>query len=193
MKLFVLFFALFFALTSASFGDEKADVKALAIATLNQVIDTLQTPSLSETERNAKIITLVDPLFDFKRIAIYCLGVSNYRSFSKAQRKEFVKLFITRLQNSYLKKLNHYSNERVIVGEAVQIKKTIRILTYLIYKGENREMVYKFYRSKTGAWKIYDIEVIGVSFVKTYQAQFTELLAYKSIEEILAQLRSSAI
>lgn len=43
------------------------------------------------------------------------------------------------------------------------------------------------YKSKQG-WKIYDIEIQGVSFISTYRSQFEEILRNKTIEDLLAKL-----
>jgi len=50
------------------------------------------------------------------------------------------------------------------------------------------ELLYKFYKSGSG-WKAYDIEINGVSLIKSYQAQFAEVLKNGTPEDLLANLR----
>jgi phospholipid transport system substrate-binding protein len=48
-------------------------------------------------------------------------------------------------------------------------------------------MQYKLYKSKQ-EWKIYDIEIQGVSLISTYRSQFDEILRNKTIDDLLVKL-----
>ena len=48
-------------------------------------------------------------------------------------------------------------------------------------------MRYKFYKLKNN-WKIYDVEVEGVSIVQTYRSQFATILQKGSIDDLLLKL-----
>ena len=52
------------------------------------------------------------------------------------------------------------------------------------------EVLYKFY-PRRGGWQIYDVEIEGVSFIKSYRAQFNEILKNGSAEKLLEQLRKN--
>jgi len=56
--------------------------------------------------------------------------------------------------------------------------------------GEENEVLYKFYRSKTRAWVIYDVDVLGVSIIQTYRQQFAEVLQEHDFDELLRRLKS---
>ena len=45
--------------------------------------------------------------------------------------------------------------------------------------------------SSSGGWKAYDVEVNGVSLIKSYQAQFSEILKKGTAEDLLAELRKT--
>jgi phospholipid transport system substrate-binding protein len=48
-------------------------------------------------------------------------------------------------------------------------------------------MVYKLYELNN-TWKIYDIEVEGVSIIRSYRAQFDEFLQSGTIEDLILKL-----
>ena len=60
----------------------------------------------------------------------------------------------------------------------------------LVSDDEKLEIVYKFYKPKRQkeskhSWLIYDVEILGVSILKTDKAQFKEFLQTKSIYELM--------
>ena len=52
-------------------------------------------------------------------------------------------------------------------------------------------MIYKMYKSKKD-WKIYDIEIQGVSIIRSYRSQFSEVLESGSIDDLLQKLEKPA-
>jgi len=186
--LVVTAFLMFFSGTL--WAGEAAKVHAMVQDKIGSVIGYLKDPALSKPIRNKKIIEAINPIFDFKIMAKVSLGKRHWRSMSPAQRKEFVTLFVQRLKESYLEKLDLYTDEDVAVEDAVQVKSRIHVTTYLVTKIDKKEMIYKFYKSK-GQWKIYDVQILGVSIVQTYRSQFRGLLRSGGIEPLLAKLRES--
>ena len=63
-------------------------------------------------------------------------------------------------------------------------------MTDLVSKEKKLEIVYKFHKPKEKVrtkenWLIYDVEILGVSILKTDIAQFKEFLHTKSITELM--------
>jgi len=52
-------------------------------------------------------------------------------------------------------------------------------------------MLYKFYRTAQG-WKIYDVEIGGVSVIQTYRSQFDGVLSEGTIDDLLGKLKSDS-
>ena len=48
-------------------------------------------------------------------------------------------------------------------------------------------MLYKLYVSKSG-WRIYDIEIQGVSIIRSYRSQFAEILKNGTFDDLLEKL-----
>ncbi len=169
---------------------DTGEIKALTKEKIDLVVGLLQDKSIQQEERNRRIIATVEPMFDFGRMAKLSLGKRHWTPLSKAQRKEFVRIFSKRLQDSYLEKLDLYTDERVVVEEAKQVKKRIHVLTHLVSKDDKKEMVYKFYKSKRG-WKVYDVVILGVSVVQTYRSQFNGFLKKDNFENLMVKLKTT--
>ena len=174
------------------FADEVSEIRRMTKEKVDIVINTLKDNSLSKEEKKDAILNTVDGLFDFDRMAKLSLGKKYWKSLSKDGRKEFSKLFVERLKQSYIDKLDLYTDEEVVVDEARQKKKNrVEVLTYLVTKDDKKEMTYKLYKSRKKGWMVYDVEVLGVSIVQTYRSQFSGFLKKSSMDELMHRLRSS--
>ena len=146
ISLFVLFFT-----TASLSADEVSEIRALTKEKVDLVIQTLKDTSLSKKEKKEGILKTIDGLFDFNLMARLSLGKKDWKALSKAKRKEFSMLFVERLKQSYLDKLDLYTDEEVVVGEAKLTKKNrVEVLTFLITKDDKKEMTYKLYKSNLG-------------------------------------------
>ena len=184
-------FAVFLAAATLS-ADEVSEIHAMTKEKVDLVIQTLKDTSLSKKEKKEGILKTIDGLFDFNLMARLSLGKKNWKALSKAKRKEFSMLFVERLKQSYLDKLDLYTDEEVVVGEANLSKKNrVEVLTYLITKDDKKEMTYKLYKSKKKRWMVYDVDVLGVSIVQTYRSQFSGILKKESMEQLMERMRSS--
>ena len=190
-RILISLFAVFFAAATLS-ADEVSEIQAMTKEKVDLVIQTLKDTSLSKKEKKEGILKTIDGLFDFNLMARLSLGKENWKPLSKSKRKEFSKLFVERLKQSYLDKLDLYTDEEVVVGEAKQTKKNrVEVLTFLVSKDDKKEMTYKLYKSKKKGWLVYDVDVLGVSIVATYRSQFSGILKKGSMEQLLERMRST--
>jgi phospholipid transport system substrate-binding protein len=183
--------ALFLLLVFVPFGqaDEAAEITRLTKEKVNLVIDLLRDKSLDKETRNQRIIKEASVIFDFKLMARLSLA-KKWKAISKAQRKEFTALFVKRIQQSYLEKLNLYTDEEVIIEDAKKTKKKrVELKTFLVSEDDKKEMIYKFYKHKKRGWLVYDVDILGVSFVQTYRSQFAGVLKNKTMDELIEDLK----
>ncbi|MAE16458.1 MAG: hypothetical protein CL911_03330 [Deltaproteobacteria bacterium] len=184
--------ALFLLLVFVPFGqaDEAAEITRLTKEKVNLVIDLLRDKSLDKETRNQRIIKEASVIFDFKLMARLSLA-KKWKAISKAQRKEFTALFVKRIQQSYLEKLNLYTDEEVIIEDAKKTKKKrVELKTFLVSEDDKKEMIYKFYKHKKRGWLVYDVDILGVSFVQTYRSQFAGVLKNKTMDELIEDLKN---
>ncbi|MBF0278569.1 MAG: ABC transporter substrate-binding protein [SAR324 cluster bacterium] len=188
MKILIYTIAFFFMFNQPALADEKSEVAGLVKEKIGLVIKLLKDKTIDKKERNEQIIAAVLPILDFELMAQLSLGKTSWQSISEEQQKEFTELFVKRTQESYLEKLDLYSNEEVVYKDATMEKNRIFVMTELVYKGDKIEMLYKFYKSKDG-WKGYDVEILGVSIIQTYRSQFNGVMKKGGIEELLKKLK----
>ena len=172
----------------SAMADDKDDVEQLIKNKLDAVILALEEKDLSLQEKNDRIDEIVSPMFDFPRMAMLTLGRRYWPGMRKAKQARFRELFVKRLKKSYFEKLTRYTNEKIVYDAPVQANKKIRLLTYLISKDNKISILYKFYKPKDD-WKIYDVEIEGVSIIQTYRSQFSEVLQSGTIDDLLLKLQ----
>jgi len=191
VKIFILSVICTLLFSQPALADETNLVKKTARERINKVVDTIRDKSLDKKTRNEKIIEIISPMFDFSQMAKLSMGKKNWQRMNKKQQQGFNKLFVKRLQESYLEKLDLYTDEEVTVDEAKQVKKRIHVTSHLMSKDDKMEMIYKFYKKKNQDWMVYDVKVMGVSIVQTYRSQFAGILKNQSIEDLLKKLRET--
>lgn len=168
-------------------ASDKNEAQALLKTKLDAAIAVLQQKDLDPQKKNEQLVEIVSPLFDFRLMAKLSLGRKYWPGLSEEKKDEFTDLFIKRLRASYLEKISLYTDEKVFFKTPVQNKRKVRIPTEIISNNNRISMIYKLYKSKKD-WKIYDLEVEGVSIISTYRSQFDQVLSKGTIDELLQRL-----
>ena len=127
-------------------------------------------------------------MFDFKRMAKLSLGRNYWPDLSREDKEKFTELFIERLRQFYLNKLTVYTDEKIIYDSPVAVKNKVHVPTHLISKNKKFSMLYKLYPSND-TWKIYDIELQGVSIIRSYRSQFKEILQNGTFDDLLRKMQ----
>lgn len=134
--LLVTIFSLSFG-TTFLFADEISEIREMTKEKVDHVISTLKDESLSKAEKKEGILKTIDSLFDFSLMARLSLGKKHWTTLSTEGRAEFSELFVEKLKQSYLDKLDLYTDEEVVVDEAKLTKKNrVEVLTYLVSKDD---------------------------------------------------------
>lgn len=185
--LLLILFVTSFCVTPA-LANDKSDVSKLLKSKIDAVVSLLQDKQQDKASRDEQILSIVSPIFSYETMAKLSLGKKYWPALSPEKQAEFSALFTKRLQASYLEKLDIYTDEKVIYGEPQVVKSQIHIPTTLVSKDSSIEILYKFYHAQNG-WKIYDVEIGGVSIIQTYRSQFDGVLADGTIDDLLEKLK----
>ena len=156
---------------------------------LAAVFSVLRSQDLDQAAKSQRIIDIVNPMFDFSLMAKLSLGRRYWPELTADQKERFTRLFIKRLRASYLDSLTLYTDERVLYEPSVVVKNKIHIPTYLVSKDKKISILYKLYDSESN-WKIYDLEIQGVSLIRSYRAQFHEILKSGTIDDLMTKLEA---
>jgi len=186
---------LFYSLLSLIIGwqsaaaEDKSSAEELLKKNLAAVFAVLQKQNLNQEAKNNEIIDIVNPMFDFSLMAKLTLGRKYWPDLTPEQKESFTQLFIKRLRASYLGRLTLYTDEKVLYEPSVEVKQKIHISTYLVSQDKKISILYKFYNSDSH-WKIYDLEIQGVSIIRSYRSQFHEILKTGTFDDLLTKLES---
>ncbi len=154
------------------------------------VLDILKDTTLDDNVKKNQIMDIVGPIINFQLMAKLTLGKTNWSKLNEKQQTEFVDLFVARLQQSYLEKSSLYCCVEMHFQPAYKRGNKVYVPIEVETKDSPLEMLYKFYSSSEG-WKAYDVEVNGVSLIKSYQAQFAEIFKNGTAEDLLKGLRKA--
>ena len=169
--------------------NEPNDPQELLRVKWNAVVSVLQKKDIDEKMKAKEISKIVTPIFDFPLMAKLALGPKHWPKLTPPQREKFTRLFVERLKTSYREKVTLYTDEKAIFKPAVQKKKKsiIYIPMELISKAKKITVLYKL-RKVDKYWKIYDVEIQGVSILWTYRSQFDDILRRGTVKDLLSKL-----
>jgi len=168
--------------------------------TLDQIIEVLSDPSLKtpgkESERKNILLKLTKERFDEGEFARMALG-AHWRKRTEEEKKEFVEVFSDLLERTYLEKIDAYlakagsfSGKNIrYLNETVKGRHAV-VKTKVITNEDTEIPVDYLLKNKQGNWLVIDIAIEGVSLVRNYRAQFKDILAGSSFEELMARLKS---
>ena len=154
------------------------------------VISVLRNKDLDKEAKEKKIDKIVSPIFDYPVMAKLALGRDHWSELTPPQQKKFTELFIERLKTSYREKVTLYTNEDVQFKPAIRKKNLIQIPMELISKDKKVTIIHKM-RKVGKKWKIYDVDIQGVSILLTYRSQFDDILRKGTVEDLLSQLEKT--
>jgi len=171
-----------------AFADNIAEVDRFMKERLDGIMRLLEDKTLQKTTRNEQIIDIISEAFDFTTMAKLSLGKKHWTRLNKEDKTRFTQLFVERLKASYLEKLDLYDDEAIVYSKPVQVKNKVQMMTALVSGGDKITMLYKLYNSKKAGWRVYDLELEGVSLITTYRSQFNEVLASGTMTDLFAKL-----
>lgn len=139
---------------------------------------------------DAKSEEVIVPHIDFLTMTRLTVG-KNWRSADKEQQKDLVTQFKTLLLNTYTSAMTQYSGEAIQYDPFRPENRDDRAIVRTAFKqnaGSDVPVLYKL-REKDG-WKIYDIEVAGLSLVGNFRQAFTDEINANGIDGLLVFLRN---
>lgn len=189
MRLFSVFILIF----SLSFGGIKeSEISSTMQEKINLSLTYLKDNALSKENKAEKIFALFNEIFDFNLMSQLSLA-NDWKKLNNAQKTEFIQVFEQRLKQSFLDKLDLYTNEEIFVKKLQKPKQNRIILpTTLQNKDKQIDISYKFYLSKND-WLIYDVDILGVSVIQTYRNQIVGFLEKDGFENLIKKLKESQI
>ena len=171
----------FIAIPSIADGDQPIEALRKGV---EEGLRILKTPQFNEADRKEiqqqKLRIILEQLFDFREFSKRVLA-ANWNYFTPSQREEFVSVFTEFLGKFYMGKLQEKYKDETLIYLNQEIKTPTRALVNIqvVWKGQKIPVDLRMIKRK-GLWKVYDIQVLGISAVRNYRAQFKSLLNKKT-------------
>ena len=178
-------------LISTPFTLQASEITGKVRSTVDGVLVILKDQSLmvpeKKEERRGRLRNLILKRFSFKEMSKRSLA-RYWRERSDAEKKEFVSLFSDLIENSYIEKIERYTDEEILyVGEKSSDGRAV-VKTVIISKGNEIPINYSLMKTEND-WMVYDIVIEGVSLVSNYRSQFSSTIRTSSYKGLVEQLR----
>ena len=137
---------------------------------------------------------IVVPYVDVVGMSRSVLGRNAWRSASSRQQQAFTKAFKRVVINTYSSALNAYSDESIRfypIRGGYAGKTRVQVFSQVVRNsGPAVPVSYRMILMK-GKWKVYDLNVEGVSLLQSFHAQFADQLSQgKTVSQITNNLNS---
>jgi phospholipid transport system substrate-binding protein len=162
---------------------------------VDEVVRIVSDPELEkpqkEPQRRQQLRDTISRIFDFAEMAQRSLA-THWKERTPAERKDFVSLFQTLLENSYSGKIESYHNEKIVyLGESIDGDHAEVKSKVIAPKGDEYSLDYRLI-NKGGKWMVYDVVIEGVSLVSNYRGQFNRIINSQGYPELLKKLRAKS-
>jgi phospholipid transport system substrate-binding protein len=188
-KLFALFFAALFA--SLALAQEAPD--ALVKRVTEEVLEIVRKDRDIQNGNTSRVLELVDakviPNFNFQHMTALALG-KEWRKATPAQQKQLTAEFQTLLVRTYSNALTGYKNQRVVYKQFKMKDGDTDVLVRTEVDEPGRKPVQLDYSLEKldAGWKVYDVNVAGISLVTNYREQFAQEVRSGGIDGLIQSL-----
>ena len=144
-------------------------------AGVKDIIDIATDAELDITQKREKLAGVINTHVDLQASAQRVLA-RYWRTATKEEKREFLKLFRSLLVNTYINLLDEY-NDQVVAYKDEQIKKKV----YAIVETEIQSpdvvipVSYRLYY-RDNDWKIYDFVAEGISMIRSFSNDYQSTL-----------------
>jgi phospholipid transport system substrate-binding protein len=160
---------------------------------IDQLLKMLNDPELKKSEnkekRRSEIMKVIGSRFDFGEMSRRSLGI-HWRDLKGKDRKEFVDLFSELLKDTYIGKIEQYTNEKILYKlEESTGPGRAEVQTVIVTASAEIPLYYQCMVVGKD-WRVYDVAIQGVSLVNNYRSQFNQILLKESVEGLIAKLKT---
>ncbi|GIR61799.1 MAG: ABC transporter substrate-binding protein [Deltaproteobacteria bacterium] len=190
LKSFVMTLSLFVLTVPVIHAGDVEDINSMVKKKVAVIFDLLGKQDIEKNERNEKIVGELNEIMDFQLAAYLSLG-KHWKKISKTQKKEFVETFQQYINNYIVEKIDLYTNQKIDIGDSKIVKKGRAELEIgILSGGETLQVNFKLRKNKKKEWRVYDVDIEGVSLITTFRSQFSGVLKNSSFEELLEKLKN---
>jgi phospholipid transport system substrate-binding protein len=180
---------------------------AIDNSTPQKLIDTSSRALLADLDANrasyrkdiSGLYKVIDTLFlphvDVDFAAQQVLG-KNWRTATPEQRKRFVAAFYKSLLTTYGDALLDFTGDKMKVlpfqGDAAAARASVR-MEIKRSNGATVAVSYSLRKTEAGVWKVWDVVIEGISYVKSFREDFGLEIDQKGLDALLKRLETSGV
>jgi phospholipid transport system substrate-binding protein len=188
LKRLFLILATGIALTVANIASADASPTDAIRGSVDSILTLLQNKGLDQATRRKEMRKVINARFDFRAMSQRTLA-TNWKKASKEQQQEFVQLFSQLIVNTYIGRVEAYTDEKVdYPGEKVKGKKAV-VKTLILTASAEIPINYKVYQKKNGEWWVYDVIIEGISLISNYRSSYQEIASKDGIDGLIAKMK----
>ncbi len=184
----ILLMALIFTASQAH-ATPTEDVKK----TVDEVVRIVADKEMKKNDhkRRQALKKTISLIFDYGEMAKRSLG-KHWNQRTPAEKKEFVDLFATLLENSYAGKIESYNNEKIVYIKEILDADHAEIKSKVVTaKRDEFTLDYRLI-NQNGKWMVYDVVIEGVSLVSNYRSQFNRIITASGYGELVKKLQNKS-
>ncbi len=146
--------------------------------------------SAPSPSRMATVRKVADQMFDWSAMAREALG-DYWAKRNADERSEFARLFVNLFEGGYLSKIRLAEADKFeYLGDTVQGDEAVVRTRVVTRNGMAIPVSYRARREEAGRWRVYDLDVEGISLVRNYRSQFDSIIRRTSFEQLLARMKA---
>lgn len=187
----ILLLMAMFPAPPAAIASVTDEVKTVVDRVVTIVSDKEMKKPKNQSNRRAALEKAIGTIFNYGEMAKLSLGV-HWRERTDAERKEFVRLFKTLLENSYAGKIESYNDEKIsylkesMEGDSAEVKSKI-----VTARREEFTIDYRL-QKEGGKWMVCDVIIEGVSLVANYRSQFNRIVRNQGYDALVKKLKDKS-
>jgi phospholipid transport system substrate-binding protein len=192
MKILKYIIAIFILFSSYSFASEGPDVFLKnSVKEISEFIsENKDSLDSDENYLRTKVDELVIPKLDIELMSKIVLGKKNWTSMSPVLRMRFQQVFRSLMVKTYMKSLTSFDGEKIKFlpykkGKRPDVARVQSV--YLLNEGE-LSVNYSLKLNKSSEWKVYDINIDGISLIKNYRSDFKSHIERDGIDSLIEEL-----
>ena len=156
-------------------------------SSVDSILEILKNEQLDKEDKRTQMSALINKRFDFRAMSQRTLA-TNWKKTTDGEKQQFVALFSQLIENSYIGKIESYTNEKVdYPGEKVKGRKAI-VETLIITSSGDVPVNYKVYQ-KGDQWLVYDVVIEGVSLISNYRSSYQEIVKKEGFDGLLTKMQ----
>jgi len=154
---------------------------------VEEVLEILRSQSLTTESRREQLRNELGKVFDSRAMAQSALS-TNWRNATTEQQSEFQELFRQTLENTYIGRIEAYTDETIEYrGEEINNNRAT-VETTIVTAANDIPVNYKL-RLRSDGWFVYDVEVENVSMISSYRETYRSAVRRSGMDRLLNDMR----